>query len=308
MPDRLELVKGAPAVRRAHLDQLVSALWPLRATRPPRILAGAAQRNALLARIRAGRASRATLGSWDRELAVRAIALRENRAAAAALLAEPFASRASRLGLSGEAALEYRPRSRAEGRGGVPRRAERAPGIELERGFSAHGPHRDELLFSGTGASCARSAHRASSAWHCSRCCWPSATCSRAGARADAADAARRRHVRARLRAPRAAGGRALQQRAERDRDDRSRARAGCERRHGDPSAESRRERSFRRRWRREKGRPAHARECARRLTARRLAPATTLARVQECWERAVGRGDRRCGAPDGRARRASSR
>src|SRR5207248_1403803 len=30
-PDRLELVKGAPASRRAHLDQLVAALWPTRA-------------------------------------------------------------------------------------------------------------------------------------------------------------------------------------------------------------------------------------------------------------------------------------
>src|SRR4030067_63749 len=30
MPDRLELVKGAPGVRRAHLDQFVAALWPAR--------------------------------------------------------------------------------------------------------------------------------------------------------------------------------------------------------------------------------------------------------------------------------------
>ena len=31
MPERLELVKGAPAGRRAHLDRLVAALWPARA-------------------------------------------------------------------------------------------------------------------------------------------------------------------------------------------------------------------------------------------------------------------------------------
>ena len=30
-PDRLELVKGTPALRRAHLDQVVAALWPSRA-------------------------------------------------------------------------------------------------------------------------------------------------------------------------------------------------------------------------------------------------------------------------------------
>src|SRR5918998_774460 len=36
LPERLELVKGAPANRRAHLDQLVAAVWPARAeTRTP---------------------------------------------------------------------------------------------------------------------------------------------------------------------------------------------------------------------------------------------------------------------------------
>src|SRR3712207_390042 len=30
LPDRLELVKGAPALRRAHVDQLVAAAWPAR--------------------------------------------------------------------------------------------------------------------------------------------------------------------------------------------------------------------------------------------------------------------------------------
>jgi DNA replication and repair protein RecF len=30
LPDRLELVKGTPSLRRAHMDQLVAALWPAR--------------------------------------------------------------------------------------------------------------------------------------------------------------------------------------------------------------------------------------------------------------------------------------
>ena len=34
LPDRLELVKGVPALRRAHLDQFVAALWPARAAAP----------------------------------------------------------------------------------------------------------------------------------------------------------------------------------------------------------------------------------------------------------------------------------
>ena len=48
LPERLELVKGAPAARRAHLDQVVAALWPSRAE----------TRSALLARARAAERSR----------------------------------------------------------------------------------------------------------------------------------------------------------------------------------------------------------------------------------------------------------
>src|SRR5277367_6749411 len=82
LPDRLELVKGPPAVRRAHLDQVVCAIWPARGSVRRDYSRVLAQRNALLARIRAGRASDATLPTWDRELAVRAIALRADREAA----------------------------------------------------------------------------------------------------------------------------------------------------------------------------------------------------------------------------------
>src|SRR3954452_10234605 len=55
LPDRLELVKGAPALRRAHLDQVVSALWPTRTATRRAYAQALAQRNALLARIRSGR-------------------------------------------------------------------------------------------------------------------------------------------------------------------------------------------------------------------------------------------------------------
>jgi DNA replication and repair protein RecF len=144
-PDRLELLKGPPGLRRAHMDQVVAAVWPLRADVRREYSRVLAQRNALLARIRAGRASQATLSTWDRELAVQAIALAADRAATVGLLAEPFAGFASRLGLSGEAALEYRPRSRAEDEDEFAAELEaRLPG-DLERGFSGHGPHRDEL-------------------------------------------------------------------------------------------------------------------------------------------------------------------
>ena len=147
VPDRLELLKGSPAPRRAHLDRLVAALWPPRVATRQAYARALAQRNALLGSIRAGRASRSTLPTWDSELARHAIALREDRERVVELLHEPFAMRATQLGLSGEATMRYRPRSRAACVDEfVAELRERLPG-ELERGYGAHGPHRDELLF-----------------------------------------------------------------------------------------------------------------------------------------------------------------
>jgi DNA replication and repair protein RecF len=145
LPDRLELIKGAPAVRRAHLDQVVTALWPLRADDRREYSRVLAQRNALLARIRAARASEVTLPAWDRELARAALTVRAHRAEAVALLAEPFEQRAALLGLSGQATLEYRPRSRAADEDQFVAELQARLPADLERGFSGHGPHRDEL-------------------------------------------------------------------------------------------------------------------------------------------------------------------
>jgi len=145
LPDRLELVKGPPAARRAHLDQVVAAIWPLRASTRRQYSRVLAQRNALLGRIRSGRASDATLATWDRELAGCALQLQAHRSEAVSLLAEPFGERVAQLGCSGEVVLEYRPRSRAQGEEEfLAELRERLPG-DLERGFSGHGPHRDEL-------------------------------------------------------------------------------------------------------------------------------------------------------------------
>jgi DNA replication and repair protein RecF len=144
-PDRLELLKGAPSVRRAHLDQVVTGIWPLRANDRREYSRVLAQRNALLARIRSGRASDATLAAWDRELAVAALAVREHRATAVALLHEPFRERAAQLGLNGESSLEYRPRSRAADADEFVAELQARLPSDLERGFTGHGPHRDEL-------------------------------------------------------------------------------------------------------------------------------------------------------------------
>ncbi|MBA3747516.1 MAG: AAA family ATPase, partial [Solirubrobacterales bacterium] len=46
LPDRLELVKGPPALRRSHVDQVVSAMWPGRAATRRAYGQALAQRNA----------------------------------------------------------------------------------------------------------------------------------------------------------------------------------------------------------------------------------------------------------------------
>src|ERR1700678_1133272 len=65
LPDRLELVKGPPAVRRAHLDQFVAAMWPARVTTRRAYSQALQQRNALISRIRAGGGSRDSLATWN---------------------------------------------------------------------------------------------------------------------------------------------------------------------------------------------------------------------------------------------------
>jgi DNA replication and repair protein RecF len=146
LPDRLELVKGAPALRRAHLDQFVAGLWPARAATRRAYSQALAQRNALIGRLRSGRGSRASLGAWDRELARHAIALRDDRARAVEHIDARFATVAAELGLTGTATLRYRPRTDARTPEELAAELAARVDSDLERGFTGHGPHRDELL------------------------------------------------------------------------------------------------------------------------------------------------------------------
>ena len=144
-PDRLELVKGAPTLRRAHLDALVAAVWPGRAQTRHSYARALAQRNALLGRIRAGAATRDALVAWDSELARHGIALRDDRAAAVALVDAGFAGHADALGLYGDVELTYRPRTRAATATELAAELAERVQADLDRGFTGHGPHRDDL-------------------------------------------------------------------------------------------------------------------------------------------------------------------
>ncbi len=147
LPDRLELISGPPALRRGHLDQVVAALWPARRGTRSAYSSALGQRNALLAGIRAGRAGRSSLRAWDAELARHGFALMRDRAELVALLQGAFATHAVVLGLDEEPSLAYRPRSRAGDAAELAEELAQHVDSDLDRGFTSHGPHRDELVF-----------------------------------------------------------------------------------------------------------------------------------------------------------------
>jgi DNA replication and repair protein RecF len=143
LPERLELVRGAPSLRRAHLDQFAAALHPALADLRSRYARALAQRNALVARHSAGPG---LLDPWDAELARLGWELMVERERATATLSDPFARFAGELGLQERAELSYRPRSKATTAGELRAELAERHAADLQRGFTAHGPHRDELL------------------------------------------------------------------------------------------------------------------------------------------------------------------
>jgi len=145
LPERLELVKGAPAGRRAHLDRVVAALWPSRAETRSAYAKALAQRNALLLRVRRRLVGPEALDAWDAELGRYGVQVMEDRGEAVDGLKGPFGELAARLGLPGQAELCYRPRSDATEAGALTRELAERRQADVERGFTAHGPHRDEL-------------------------------------------------------------------------------------------------------------------------------------------------------------------
>ena len=145
-PDRLALIKGPPAERRAHLDRYLAARWPSRMSLRRRYGQALAQRNALLARVAAGVAA-GDLDVWDATLAEAAESLIEARMEAVAELAPPFADAADDLGLVGGGTIEYAPRAAGDAaqiRAGLEQRRD----ADLRLGRTSWGPHLDELKIS----------------------------------------------------------------------------------------------------------------------------------------------------------------
>jgi DNA replication and repair protein RecF len=137
-PDRLVVVKGGPAARRAYFDRVLGRLFPARSGVPADYGAAVAQRNAALRRVMVGVSSSDAVSPWTQRVAELGEALVAARLEAINLLAAPFGERAAELGLAGaELLYEAEPPS-AEAL--VSRLQE-----DLDRGVTGLGPHLDDI-------------------------------------------------------------------------------------------------------------------------------------------------------------------
>lgn len=105
-PERLAIVKGGPAARRAYFDRAIGRLSPVRALLTAEYGAALGQRNAALRRVATGLSRREALAPWTEQVAslgTELVAARRETIGALSLL---FAERASELGLE-EARLVY---------------------------------------------------------------------------------------------------------------------------------------------------------------------------------------------------------
>jgi DNA replication and repair protein RecF len=133
-PDRLAVVKGGPAARRAYFDRILGRLWPARATLPAEFGACLAQRNAALRRVSLGLSGRDALAPWTERVVSLGRLLVEARSLTLTTLGPRFAERADELGLA-DARLVY------EGEELTIAELEQRLERDVQRGSTGAGPH-----------------------------------------------------------------------------------------------------------------------------------------------------------------------
>jgi DNA replication and repair protein RecF len=138
-PDRLAIVKGGPAARRAYFDRVLARLFPSRSALSADYAAVVAQRNAALKR-----GDRQAIAPWTAQVAELGAVLVEARLEVLALLKGPFAERAGELGLEA-AGLAY------EGEPPTLAALEARLDRDLERGSTGLGPHLDDVSIAAGG-------------------------------------------------------------------------------------------------------------------------------------------------------------
>ncbi|MFO7572492.1 MAG: DNA replication and repair protein RecF [Gaiellaceae bacterium] len=143
-PDRLAVVKGGPAVRRAYLDRSVGRLFPARAAVPAEYAAAVGQRNAALRRVSTGISDTAALEPWTAAVVTHGHDLVESRRATTEALAPAFTLCAAQLGLEA-ATLGY------DGDAPSAPDLEKRLRADLERGVTGLGPHLHDVALSADG-------------------------------------------------------------------------------------------------------------------------------------------------------------
>jgi DNA replication and repair protein RecF len=141
-PDRLVVVKGGPAARRAYFDRALGRLFPARAAVPAEYGAAVAQRNAALRRVAIGASSRDAVAPWTERVAELGATLVEGRRETIGLLRPLFAERAEELGLpGGELGYDADPPTTEA--------LEARLDDDLDRGTTGLGPHLDDIEIRG---------------------------------------------------------------------------------------------------------------------------------------------------------------
>jgi DNA replication and repair protein RecF len=143
-PDRVTVIKGGPAARRAYFDRVLGRLAPARAGVPQDYLSALAQRNAALRRIQLRLAAADVLPPWTERVAEAGAALVDARRAVLDRLAPSFAERAGELGLpAAQLAYDAEPPTVAA----LEARLQR----DIDRGVTGLGPHLDDVLVTSDG-------------------------------------------------------------------------------------------------------------------------------------------------------------
>ncbi len=137
-PDRLVIVKGGPAARRAYLDRSLGRLYPARSHLSTDYAAAIGQRNAALRRVALGISEREALAPWTAQVADLGAMLAAARRDVVELLQPGFAERAGELGLAG-AALGY------DAEPPTITLLEERLDRDIDRGVTGAGPHLDEI-------------------------------------------------------------------------------------------------------------------------------------------------------------------
>ena len=138
-PDRLGVVKGPPAARRAYFDRVLGRFAPVRAALPAEYGAAVAQRNAALRRVAVGASSREAVEPWSERVAALGAELVAARGETLALLEPSFGARADEFRL-GAVSLRY---------DGEPPTLEGLAAVlerDLDRGMTSLGPHLDDVV------------------------------------------------------------------------------------------------------------------------------------------------------------------